>query len=234
MNEDLHDGRQKPKGGFQFTEEHMALLRSGNGALTREIEIEMAKEITRHFDSWLRAIRSRAKWLVCYEDCQDIVQEFRAKKLPEVIAKYRNLSAKHFSAEFYQSLKNHAVDWLKKNAKEILESNLSRQDQKEGTEKGFLERLPTEWEDFRNRLTDEEMADLVKAVREFILRWTEDPVKRWVLEKAIFRGMKAEEIATEIEKAFPGKVYAVGTVYSWVSRFRSSPGLWRIKKQYFE
>lgn len=233
MNEELHDGRKKPEGGFQFTEEHMALLRSGNGAVTREIEIMMALEIARHFDSWLRAIRSRARWLICYEDCRDIVQEFRAKKLPGIIARYKHLPARLFSAMFYKSLKNHAEDWLKHNAREIPESNLPRQGQKEESE-GFLAGLPTEGEDFRDRLTDEELAALVQDVKEFILRWTEDPVQRWVLEKGIFGGMTAGDIAEGVEQAFPGKVYATGSVYSLLSRFRSSPGLRRIKNQYFE
>lgn len=227
MNEELHDGRKKPEGGFQFTEEHMELLRRGDSSASDEIAIMMAKEIVRNFDSWMRAIRSKAGWGVCYEDCQDIVCEFRVKKLPVIIAKARkdHISAKYFTALFYTSLKNFAVDWIVDNPPPPPPPKKPLTDD---------EQLPSIREDFRNRLTAEEQAALVKDVRNFILRWTEDPLQRWVLEKGISGEMTAVEIAAGVEKAFPGKVYAVGSVYSLLSRFRSSPGLRRIKNQYFE
>lgn len=233
MNEELHDRLEKPKGGFQFTEEHMELLRSGNGSVTQEIEIMMAMEIVRQVDSWLRAIRSKVGWRLCREDCLDIVMDFRAYKLQGLIEKYRNLPAQHFTALFYKSLKNYARDWLRKYGREDPVSNRAGAEGDEGGDRS-MDSLPSESEDFSSLLTAEEMEDLLKDVREFILRWTDDPVQRWVLEKLIFEEMTAGEISAGVKKAFPGKVYATGSVYSLLSRFRSAPGLRRIKQKYLE
>lgn len=210
----------------------MARLRCGDEAAAEEL----ATAIVRQFDSWMRAIRARAGWMVCQEDCRDIVHDFRAQKLEGIIAKYRNLPARHFTAIFYNSLKNHAVDWLRKNGRCIPVSNLPSAggggDGEDGRE-GFLERLPSETEDFRERLDEEEVGALMGEVRAFIVRWAEDPLQRWVLEEALCRERTAVEISERVGSEFPGKVYAVGSVYSLLSRFRADPGLRRIRNRYF-
>lgn len=232
MNSGNQDDRACPKPGFQFTEGEMVRLRRGDAEAAEGV----ATAIVRQFDSWMRAIRARAGWMVCQEDCRDIVYDFRAAKLEGIIAKYRNLPARHFTAVFYNSLKNHAVDWLRKNGRCIPVSNLPSVGGDGGEEagrEGFLERLPSETEDFRDRLTEEEMGSLMGEVRAFIGRWAEDPLQRWVLEAALCGERTAVEISERVGVEFPGKVYAVGSVYSLLSRFRADPGLRRIRNRYF-
>ena len=227
MKSGWQDERAGQKPGFQFTEGHMERLRRGDAEAAEEV----AKEVVRQCDSWLRAIRAQVGWKLCREDCEDIVSDFYATKM-EGLMRYKNVSAKHFTALFYKSLKNHAVDWVRKYGREIPESQIGNGGREE-EEGGYLERLPAAGEDFRERLSGEEVASLEAAVQGLIREWASDPVQAWVLEASMFGGLTAEAVSAGGGEKFPGKGYAPGSVYSLLSRFRAESGLRRLRNEYF-
>lgn len=221
------DGEAASGWSFQFTERHMELLRKGDfGA-----ESEVVEQLFRYFDRLVRAVGLYTGGSLCREDCEDAVMDFFKDKFSHLIARYRFEEAKAFTGRFYRSLRNWSLDWLDKRMRRDGSAISIEEPIGEGTKK-VEDTLPA-WRDVvEGGLRPEEVSAFESEVRDYMLRWTNDPVKQWILSVCIFGGWTPKEASDGVFDKFSGKVYETGSVYSLLSRFRNDAGLGRIRKKY--
>lgn len=213
---------------FQFDERYMALLRSGD----REAENKLAEALFGHFDRLVRAVRRYTSDLLCREDAEDAVMDFFANKFRRVVQLYRFQPAASFTAKFYKAIKNYSLDWLDKRMRR--DGSALSIYQPIGDGKRTVEDKLPPWRDaIEGGLRPEEVSAFEKEVRDYLVSWSGDPVRQWVLEACLFGGWKPKEVVIGVAEKFSGKVYELGSVYALVSRFRNDPGLRKIRERYF-
>lgn len=235
MNNDNTSGNRSP-GGFQFDESMMELLRRGDEKARNAV----AGEIIRYFDALVRRIRAKTGYALGWHECEDAVQDFIGKFFGGKLARYEDKNAEEFSRIFVSSLDNHARDWYDKVVKTSFgpgSQNLVSTEKPMGRgDDGSVRTLGDTLEDKdspKERLLPSEYAELVEDLKAAMLRHADgDEMKAWVIEANLAKGMKAEEISAAVPVLFPGKVFAAGSVYSIVSRFREGPELAAVSKKW--
>ena len=227
---------QETASGFQFTEASMELLRKGDKAS----EDALVVLVFGHFSAFVRYVQRVTGGSIDPSECEDVAMEFISLRLPKLMHQYNGLDAKGFSKIFYTAMRNFALDWARKlwNGKFGRGNTQSADESLPGGEQAFIDICSDEMVfdrkcRFEEKMLPSEFALLLSDIRNAIRRYTcEDEMKSWVLEASLMAGMKKEEVARKVPDLFSGKVYASGSVYSLVSRFRESPELLAVVRKW--
>ena len=199
----------------------MGLLRKGDKAARETV----ARRILAYFDALTRHVMRKTNCVLDWHDCRDVAQEFIVQFFSGRLARYEDKGAEEFSKIFYASLDNFARDRIDK----IVNSRVGI-----GNQRRLEEPLPDGKRTFGDTLQDTssperrllpfEYRELLADIRQAMISHVKgDAMKAWVLEASLAKEMRAEEISVAVPKLFPGKVFAAGSVYSLVSRFREGP-----------
>ncbi len=206
--------------GFQFDEAMMELLRKGD-KVAREA---VARRVVAYFDALLRHVQRKANCVLNWHDCRDVAHDFIADFFGGKLARHEGKSAEEFSKIFYTALDNFTKDRIR----QIVKTRLGTENQKSidaplpDGERTFGDTLEDETP--QPRLLPSERQEILADIRQAISNHVKgDAMKAWVLQAALLKGMKADEISTAVAKLFPGKVFANGSVYSIKSRFLDGP-----------
>jgi hypothetical protein len=212
---------------FQFDDAIVEKLRSGN----RAAEDAVVVAVFGHFVDICRTVRRFVNEGLDSHECEDVAQEFIAMRLPKLLREYKGRCAQDFSKLFYTSLRNFSLDWLRK----VVASKTGQGNQisldaplsgGEMTLGDLLDEERNPYKPFKGKLLSWEFEELQSDVRNAMRRHVEgDEMKAWVLEANLMSGMTAGEIERMVPDLFPCKVFAAGSVYSLVSRFRNGPEL---------
>ena len=235
---ELTPNMQETASGFQFDEASMDLLRKGDKAS----EDALVVLVFGHFSAFVRHVQRVTGGSIDPSECEDVASEFIAVRFPKLMRQYRDIDAKAFSKVFYTAMRNFALDWARKlwNGKFGKGNTRSADESLPGSDQAFIDICSDEMVfdrkcRFEEKLLPSEFALLLDDIRDAIRRHTGgDEMKSWVLEASLMAGMRKEEVVRKVPGIFPGKVYASGSVYSLVSRFRDSPELASVARKWMD
>lgn len=202
----------------------MELLRKGDKAS----EDALVEKVFGFFHFFVRAIYRYANGRIDPSECQDVAVDFIVYRFPKLMRTYGDCDANGFSGVFYKALKNFALDWARRIC--TVPTGPGR-----GVPLDGLENLLPSANQFESELRPAEYAHLLADIRDAMWRYVGgDIMKAWILEASLMAETKADEVERKIPELFPGKVFASGSVYSLVSRFRKSQELAMVARKWAE